>query len=127
MNTTEFAAILAVIILALLMCFQLLLAAGLPLGKAAWGGQHRVLPTKLRWGSLAAVGILGIAAWIVLAIADLVAPGDEPTAIGIATWVFGGYWALNTLGNIASKSPIERYLMTPVSMVLTICFVVVAL
>ncbi len=126
-NTAELAAIIAAIILALLICFQLMLAAGLPLGRAAWGGQYRVLPTKLRWGSLAAVVILGIATWIVLARACLVAPGDEPTAIRIIAWVFAGQQVLNTLMNIASKSSTERYVMTPTSVLLVTCFVIVAL
>ncbi|MFC2027380.1 hypothetical protein ACFLU3_01700 [Chloroflexota bacterium] len=127
MNATELAAIVATVILALLICFQILLVLGLPLGRVAWGGQHSVLPTKLRWGSLAAVVILGVAAWIVLARADLVAPGDEPLAIRITTWIFAGYWVLNTFGNIVSKSPTERYVMTPVSVLLIACFVVVSL
>lgn len=127
MDTTELSAIIAISILALLMCLQMLLVAGLPLGRLAWGGQYRVLPVKLRWGSLLAVVTLGVAAWVVLARADLVAPGDEPLAIQIITWVLTGYWGLNTFGNIVSKSPAERYVMTPVSVLLIACFVVVAL
>jgi len=127
MSSHELAAIVAAVVLALLICFQLFLAAGLPFGRAAWGGQHRVLPTKLRLGSLAAVGILGVAAWIILARAGLVAPGAEPVAIRVATWIFAGYSVLNTLGNIASKSPVERYVMTPTSTLILICFVLVAL
>lgn len=105
----------------------MLLAAGLPLGRAAWGGKHRILPTKLRLGSLAAVGILGVAAWIILARAGLVAPGAEPVTIRIATWVFAGYLLLNTLMNISSKSQVERYIMTPVATLLVVCFILVAL
>jgi hypothetical protein len=42
--------------------FQVLLAAGLPLGHFAWGGQHRSLPRRLRIGSVMAVLIyLGLA------------------------------------------------------------------
>src|SRR6185369_13186591 len=68
-------AIAAAIVLGLLVVFQLLLAAGLPLGRAAWRGKYRVLPTGLRWASLAAAGVLGVAAWVVLARAGVVAPG----------------------------------------------------
>ncbi len=120
------AAILASTVLAALMCFQLLLVAGLPLGRAAWGGEHRVLPGNLRWGSLAAVAILGLAAWVVLARAGLVSPGAASKAIRIATWVFGGYFALNTVMNVLSGSPPERYAMTPVSAILVACFLLVA-
>ncbi len=120
------AASIATFLLVLLICFQLALAAGLPLGQVAWGGQHKVLPMNLRRGSLAAAALLGIATWIVLARASLVEPGPAPLAVGIATWIFGGYMVLNTLGNLASKNPLERRIMTPLTIVLAVCFFLVA-
>jgi hypothetical protein len=120
-------AILATIVLGLVIALQLLLAAGFPLGQAAWGGQVQVLPPNLRWASLATVGVLGLAAWVVLARADLAAPGAAPVAIRVVTWVFVGFLSLNTLGNIVSSSPIERYAMTPTALLLVFCFIVVAL
>ncbi len=127
MNIHVAAAIIAAFVLAILMCFQLLLAAGLPLGQAAWGGKHRVLPLKLRINSLFAVFSLGVAAWIILARAGLVAPGSEPMVVRIGTWVFAGYLTLNTAMNLASKSRIERNVMTPATLLLVVCFVLVAL
>ena len=103
MNIPQRIAILATTVLGLVMVLQLLLAAGFPLGHAAWGGQAQVLPPLLRWASLATVGVLGLAAWIVLARANLAAPGAEPVAIRVVVWVFAGFLSLNTLGNIASS------------------------
>ena len=108
------------------MCFQLLLALGKPMGRAAWGGEHRVLPTNLRWSSLAAVFILALAAWMVLARAGLVLPGANVLAIKILTWVFTGYFLFNTIMNILSKSPLERFIMTPAAVVIVVCFAWVA-
>lgn len=122
MAVSKKAATIAAVVLALLVTFQALLAAGLPLGKAAWGGEHRVLPDNLRYGSLSAIVIFGIAAWVVLARAGLVRPGAESTYVKIFTWVFAIYFALNTIMNIMSPSPAERYIMTPVSPPLVICF-----
>jgi hypothetical protein len=124
--TSQSAAIVATIILICVIGFQLLLAAGLPLGRAAWGGQFTVLPRKLRFSSLAAAGILALAVWIVLTRASLVA-GDESMVIRVATWVFVGIFLLNTLGNFVSKSQVERKVMTPVTLILAACFAVVAL
>ena len=118
MSTQQIAAWVGTAILVALIIFQILLALGLPLGKAAWGGQHRVLPSNLRLGSLAAVGILAIAAWILLARAGLVPPGAEPLVVKIVAWVFASYFALNVLMNLFSKSPVERAIMTPVSALL---------
>jgi cell shape-determining protein MreD len=120
-------AIGAAIVLGMVMVLQLLLAAGFPLGQAAWGGQNEVLPANLRWASLATVGILGLAAWIVLARSGLVAPGAAPVVIRLGTWAFVGFLSLNTLGNIVSSSPAERYVMAPVTLLLIVCFIAVAL
>lgn len=58
------------------------------------GGLHRVLSAKFRLASVAAALILGIAAWIVLARADLVPPGAQPAPVRVATWVFAGFFSL---------------------------------
>lgn len=120
-------AIIAAIVLGLVMTLQLLLAAGLPLGQAAWGGLVQVLPPNLRWASLATVAVLGLAIWVVLARVNIAAPGAASVFVRVITWVFVGFLALNTLGNIASSSATERYVMTPVTLLLVACFVVVAL
>lgn len=127
MSMQQWAAILATIVLGMVMVLQVLLAAGFPLGQAAWRGQYRVLPQALRWASLATVGVLGLAVWVVLARAGLVAPGAGSGVGQVATWVFAAFFALNTIGNIASRSRVERYGMTPVTVLLVICFIVVAL
>jgi len=119
-------AISAVVLLGLVMALQVLLAAGLPLGRAAWGGRHRVLPRRLRWASLAAAILVGIAAQMIVARAGL-APGGEATTVRIGVWVFAGFFALNTLANLASPSRVERYLMAPVTLLLLACFVIVGL
>lgn len=117
----------AVVLLAGLAVFQLLLAAGAPLGRAAWGGRHRTLPATLRRASLAAVGVLAAAAWVVLARAGTLPPGPEPLWIRAAAWVFGAYFTFNTVANAVSRSPAERVVMTPVAALLAASFVVVAL
>jgi hypothetical protein len=71
--------------------------------------------------------VLALGAWVVLARAGFVAPGPEPPAVRIATWLFAGLFALNTVGNVASTSPVERYLMAPVTLLLVGCFVAAAL
>ena len=121
------AAVVAAVVLGALVCFQALLAAGVALGDFAWGGQYSgALPTSLRWASLVAIVILGLAGWVVLARADLVAPGSTGRAIRIAAWVFTGYFVLNTVMNVLSKSPPERLTMTPASTILVVCFFIVA-
>jgi hypothetical protein len=120
-------ALLATLILSLVALLQLLLAAGAPLGRLAWGGEHRVLPAKLRLGSVAAVPLLLLAAWAILARVDLVLPGTDVALVPVGTWIFGGLFVLNTLGNLASKSQVERIVMTPLTLILAACFIAVSL
>jgi hypothetical protein len=69
-----FAAVLAVVLVAIVAVFQLALALGAPLGKAAWGGlSEGVLPTRLRIASgLAAIVVYPLIALYVFASADLI-------------------------------------------------------
>ena len=127
MSTARYAAVLGAVLLSLATVLQLLLACGLPLGRAAWGGHHRVLPARLRWGSLTAALILAGAAWIVLARVGLVLPGPEPLIVRIGTWAFAAVFVLNTVGNAVSRSPLERTVMAPATALLVVCFVLAGL
>jgi hypothetical protein len=127
MDLHEQAAVVAAGVLGLVAVFQLALSAGAPLGLAAWGGRHRVLPTRLRVGSAAAAAVLCLAAWVVLVRVGLLGPGEASLPIRLATWVFAAMFGLNTLGNAASTSRVERRVMTPVTVLLCVCFGVAAL
>ena len=59
MRMQQQAAIVAALVLGLVLVWQARLAAGCPLGQAAWRGQYRMLPHALRWASLATVGVRG--------------------------------------------------------------------
>jgi hypothetical protein len=103
----QLAAVLATLILAGLVGFQLLLAAGLPLGHYAWGGAHQVLPRGLRIGSVVAMFIYVLTALIILEAAnvtDLVA-SELPS---VAVWVLAGFFAIGVVMNAISRSHKER-------------------
>jgi hypothetical protein len=126
MDTVQGVAVLAETVLLVMRLFHLALAAGLPWGVAAWGGTHRILPSKLRAGSVAAAAVLACAGLVILARAGLVVPGALSMFVRAASWAFAGYFALNTLGNLSSSSRVERVVMTPVAAMLAVCFAIVA-
>lgn len=126
MSVAAIAAEVAAALLVVVIIFELLLVAGAPLGRAAWGGVHRVLPPKLRWGSGAAAVMLIVAGWVVLARAALEAPGPGPLTVRMATWASAAFFALNTVGSLGSESRVERLVMSPVMAALAICFTLVA-
>ena len=124
---TTIAAYLFCAVLAGLAVFQVLLIAGAPLGHFAWGGQNRVLPARLRWGSV--VSILLYAAFAVVALerAKLIDLIPSDGFIAVLMWVIAGYLLLGVLMNILSRSKPERYTMTPVALVLAGLALVLAL
>lgn len=123
----ELAAVLALTLLAALAVLQLALVAGAPLGRLTWGGAHRVLPTRLRIGSAVAVGLYAGFAAVVLSRADLVTVIAHEGVVGVGTWVLTAYLVVGTLANAASRSRPERLVMTPVSALLALAFLGVAL
>ena len=87
-----FAAVLIWIILGALALFQGLLVVGAPLGRFAWGGQHRVLPVSLRISSLVSIVIYALISMVVLARVGVVRLGVLSGIVGIAIWVVATYF-----------------------------------
>lgn len=119
---------IAVALIGLLIAFQLALAAGAPLGAAAWGGRHPgELPTRLRIAS-AFVGLVvyPLMAAVVLAAAGIIDAGWFPFDLDVAMWVLAGFFALGVLANAISRSPPER-IWSLVSAVVALCCAVIAL
>lgn len=113
------AAFVCVALLTALGVFQAALAAGAPAAQYAWGGRFSgSLPDSLRWASLAALPMLAVAAWVILARADLARPGSGARPIRGGAWAITALLALNVLGNLASASAAERHVMAPLALML---------
>src|SRR5664279_6546257 len=121
------AAVLIWIVLGALALFQGLLVLGAPLGRFAWGGQHRVLPVSLRISSLVSILIYALISSIVLARVGTVSLGVPTSTVGIAIWVVASYFFIAIGLNLGSKSTSERSVMPAVSAVLCVLCIVVAL
>lgn len=107
--------------------FQIALALGAPLGAAAWGGAEAVLSPARRVSSGVAALVLILSALIVSGRAGLLTrtPGWM-RVFRVGVWVLVVQMALNTLANLASSSPWERYLMSVLTLALCILCVGVA-
>lgn len=114
------------VVLALLAIFQITLALGAPLGRFAWGGQHRVLPARLRIGSLVSVviyALIAVLAWDRVRAIDVVP--DVVAQVGM--WIVFAYFVLGILMNAISRSKPERNTMVPVSIVLAVLSFLIAM
>jgi hypothetical protein len=107
--------------------FQIALALGAPLGAAAWGGAEAVLSPERRVSSGVAALVLILSALIVSGRVGLLTrtPGWM-RVFRVGVWVLVVQMALNTLANLASPSPWERYMMSVLTLTLCVLCVGVA-
>ena len=126
-SNTRRAGFALITIFGALLIFQLLLALGNPLTGAAWGGQYEVLPTSLRLASLVAALIFLFAILVVLEKLGLVTLLKRRKLINGILWFFRAYLLLNTVGNLASSSDVERWLFGPATAIASALTAVVAL
>jgi len=123
------AAVLAAILLLGMAAFQTSLALGAPLGAHVLGGRYPgTLPARLRAFSAVAAAILVGCALVILARAGAI--GWSAGARGLlapGSWTIAAFLALNTLGNLASKSRLERTVFAATTAALASLSVYVAL
>ncbi|WP_246205132.1 hypothetical protein [Agromyces salentinus] len=120
------AAIALTVVLGVLALFQLALALGAPIGRFAWGGAHRVLPARLRIGSVVSILIYAVIALLALDCAGVIdVVPDVVSTVGM--WVVFGYFVLGIGLNAISRSKPERYTMAPLSAVLAVLSLLVVL
>lgn len=121
------AAVVATVLLSVLSVFQLALAAGAPWGRASYGGVWPgVLPRGMRINS----AVFGVVFYPLAILYVLDAAGIRETAWllapSVVLWVLAGFFAIGTVMNAISRSPIERW-WAPVSVGLAACYAVLAL
>ena len=120
-------AILAAIGFLAIAAFQVALALGAPLGRAAWGGAHERLPRSLRIGSAIAVVVWVFASLVILGRGGLPVVALPPIAIDWGPWVLVGLSALGAIVNFASSSPWERFGWGPLALILAALCLVLAI
>ncbi|GAA2041963.1 hypothetical protein GCM10009819_30210 [Agromyces tropicus] len=126
MPAAAVAALVLTAILGALAIFQLALALGAPIGRFAWGGQHRVLPARLRVGSAVSIAVYAVIATIALDRAGVIDVVPDPVAV-VGMWVVFACFVLGIPLNAVSRSRAERVTMTPIVTVLALLSLVVAL
>ena len=123
------AAVLAAVLFTAMAAFQASLALGAPLGAHVLAGRYRgALPNRLRAFSAIAAAILVGGALVILARAGVT--GWPVGAAGLlvpASWAIAAFLGLNTLGNLASKSRLERTVFAATTAALAVLSAYVAL
>ncbi|MDQ1594544.1 MAG: hypothetical protein QOH40_1100 [Arthrobacter pascens] len=127
MSIGEFSAVLTCVILTGLAVFQGALIAGAPLGRMAWGGQHNVLPPRLRIASAASIATYALFAYIALAKANFAPSLINESFTAVLAWVLTAYFTVGVLLNGISRSKSERQVMTPLAFILAALYLTLAL
>ncbi len=97
--------------------FQVALWLGAPYGGAVLGGRAATVDGALtvpyRWAAAGQAGLLLAMAWVLLGRGGLVrVPGPTARALREATWVISAFMVINTVANVASPHPLERWMGT---------------
>lgn len=114
------AAIALLIALGALAVFHVLMLLGVLPPEIAWGGRGADSEASLQ--ALEAVGLIVtlVFAAVVAAKAGFLGTARTRKAIGLAMWVVFGYFVLNVFTNLVSTSTLERAIFIPVSVVLAL-------
>lgn len=112
--------------ISIVILFQLLLAAGMPWGKASMGGKYPgKYPAKMR--VIAIVNALILLFFIAIIIAESGFGFDSLKWIsGIGIWVVSAFFLISTVMNSITPSKIER-IWAPVSLITMVACLIIAL
>jgi hypothetical protein len=107
--------------------FQFALASGKPFGEFAWGGQHKVLPNKLRIASILSIFIYLVIIVCLLSKSGLYQIIPKGMLLDVLVWLILAYFMLGIFLNAISPSNSEKYAMTPISIILSSCVFIIAI
>lgn len=116
----------ALVVLTGLTVMQVLFIGGLPIGEYAWGGQHRTATPRLRRAAVVAIVLYALFAALLLSRAGIL-PGGDTTVVAAPTWVLFAYCAASIVLNAVSRSRRERIVQTPVSILLALSVLIIAI
>lgn len=119
--------IIGAIIFSVVIILSILMIVGLPLGELTMGGQYKVFPKKLRIVLFIQLFLQIFFVIIILQKGNIIPLWFSYKVTKIICIIMAIYLTLNTLMNSISKSKKEKYIMTPLSLVATICFWITAL
>jgi len=105
----------------LLVIFHVLVLLGFLPSSITWGGQVAGSPANLRALEVVALLVTVLFAILVAAKLDYIQAGRFRILASIGMWVMLAYLLLNTAGNLASAVRLENLLFAPITLILAIC------
>ncbi|MBX0358509.1 hypothetical protein [Halobacillus sp. Nhm2S1] len=103
-----------------------LLALGMPYGEFAMGGKYQTLPKKMRLACVLSLLIQLAAILFLLQMGNVLSIVFLAPMAKEVCYFFALYLFLNTVLNAFSKSRKETFVMTPLSFIAAVCFLLTA-
>ncbi|WP_340401103.1 hypothetical protein [Paenibacillus sp. FSL H8-0079] len=120
-------AIVFIVLILIVILFQIALAAGVPWGEYAMGGKFPgKYPISMRFACIFQIAILAFMGIIVLSKSGLLLPRWSSFS-DIAIWCVVGYLVLGTILNLITRSVWERRIWAPVTLLMLVSSVIVAM
>jgi hypothetical protein len=113
------AAIVALALMGAVVLFHLLVIVGVFPKTIVWGGRITDPQQVIRM-EVVSILILLVAAAVFVFRCRSVATGAPSLLWAIATWALVGLFAINTVGNLFARTPFERFAMTPLTLLLAL-------
>lgn len=114
------------IILSFIIIFHLLVISGIIPSGIVWGGNITGKDNLWLMESIS-IGANLVMVLFVLAYTGIIKLRISSTVVRIGFWLMFVLFMLNTLGNLMSKNPLETYLFTPLTLLLSLfCFKIAA-
>lgn len=105
---------------------SILLICGFPLGELTMGGIYKeVWPKKLRIIAIGQLLVQLFALYILLSAGAIIPLLFTKRMTKIICFIFAVFFVSNTFMNFMSRSKKEKYIMTPMSAIEAICFMIV--
>jgi hypothetical protein len=115
-------AIIGMVLFSIIAIMTFLVACGLPLGEFTMGGQYRILPKKLRGFAVVSLIVQLFVIITILQAGGFISLWFSIKATKYICLFLAAYLLTNVFTNLTSKSKKEKYVMTPLSLIATICF-----
>ena len=107
--------------LGLLFIFHILVFLKIIPADVVWGGQIKGVPANLVTLETVALLVTAVFILIVATKVGYVQAGKLSGAINVGVWLIFAYLLLNTLGNLASGISLEKLLFAPITIILALC------
>ena len=112
----------ALVLLAGLTVFQIAAACGAKVGRYTQGGGSAELTTKQRVFAGVSIIVIIVTGYVLSAKAGFIDTPLSPNNIHIASIIFALYFSANVVMNLLSRSKYERFIMTPIAVIIALAF-----